>query len=1301
MAHALQPSTDLPPALHGAADSSIAAPGAGVGSEAAEKVASRAESAEPRLIGPQATAVGAAEMKEVSGGTGGFEEPKVLEAVKRRRGRPPRAQGKLPPPPTVKDNDEEDVCFICFDGGSLVLCDRRGCPKAYHPACIKRDEAFFQSAAKWNCGWHICSTCQKSSHFMCYTCTYSLCKGCAKGADFLCVRGNKGFCTICWNMVKLIENSEQGNKEMVQVDFDDKTSWEYLFKVYWIYLKTKLSLTFDELIKAKKVDMSVSLSCKRENSDDRYASNHSCLESDYVGRGQAVANSKRRKTRRWPITLHKEAPQSEEKLGGQFSSSFPIPTEWASKELLEFVSHMKKGDTSSLTPFDAQSLLLQYIKNNDLRDPNCQSQIICDSRLRNMFGKARLGHIEMLKLVEYHFPLREDARAEKAAPIGIYDMNTIKADAGIDETNDNQLLGKEMRHRRHKKDGNKGPEISCDGYAAIDVHNINLIYLPLHLMENLLADDKFHEKAVGSVVRIKMSSSDRKQDMYRLVQVVGAIKMAEPYKVRNSLTDWKLEILNISKKEIISIDEISDQEFSEDECKRFRQSIKYGLATRFTVGEILERAMALRAVKLIDYIKSETLRLNHLRDRASENGQNKEFKAYVDKIEFLNSPGERQRLLNEVPVVHEDPNMDPRHQSEEDSRLSFHKKHGDTGVTNLPGMKRKGYNLTSLSELNFGAKKNDHRANGASDLSTSSKANAGTITTMSPEKKRSSNINRITDKPTEYQQHVRKQKGHSDCLIQLKTSSPVNHFLIKNEMRHVAVTGTSVGSLPAEALPSAGNVETEKIWHYQDPSWNVQGPFSMLQLRKWNTSGYFPLDLRIWRTGEKQDESILLTDALDGQFCKKPGLAYNACEISIQSNASSEFVRSSCSSSLSTPEIVNSREGQCAESLKSHESLSNFSQLSSSPSTQTLAGKACEALSLLARERWNGPGCADKCNIEQEACPNESSPVPNLNNEDLESRTAENKEGSHMQNHVKNIKGRSADEKHSGPSNIRAIDSCPSSITESVPQLSNQPNSTLNLCSISLENQPTSTKQSAPYVSLVELEPLQVNPQLVGQYGQIQAVSSDVAKHMSNGSESQCTDKQLAVGIDLLLPDSGSSWTGGSCLVNASKESSMMPAGQDTWNSNSQVGSLPKPNELVVDLMADQPSTDGQYGVSPPFQFWHSIFGEDDEFPFADESVSDLLAEVDAMECLNGPASPTSAMAHAVEFSQTSKEDCFASDEDLNLTLNLRNGDALSSSAGIQMARQPSVHDQSNRRLEAGDDPQSCNINHSSSTKVK
>lgn len=91
----------------------------------------------------------------------------------------------------------------------------RSCPKAYHPACIKRDESFFKSKAKWYCGWHICSVCQKAAHYMCYTCTYSLCKGCTKDAEYLCVRGDKGFCTTCMRTIMWIEKREEGNKELV------------------------------------------------------------------------------------------------------------------------------------------------------------------------------------------------------------------------------------------------------------------------------------------------------------------------------------------------------------------------------------------------------------------------------------------------------------------------------------------------------------------------------------------------------------------------------------------------------------------------------------------------------------------------------------------------------------------------------------------------------------------------------------------------------------------------------------------------------------------------------------------------------------------------------------------------------------------------------------------------------------------------------------------------------------------------------------------------------------------------------
>lgn len=54
-------------------------------------------------------------------------KPVEMMVAKRKRGRPPGGLAKTnkTTPLVRKNKDEEDVCFICFDGGSLVLCDRR------------------------------------------------------------------------------------------------------------------------------------------------------------------------------------------------------------------------------------------------------------------------------------------------------------------------------------------------------------------------------------------------------------------------------------------------------------------------------------------------------------------------------------------------------------------------------------------------------------------------------------------------------------------------------------------------------------------------------------------------------------------------------------------------------------------------------------------------------------------------------------------------------------------------------------------------------------------------------------------------------------------------------------------------------------------------------------------------------------------------------------------------------------------------------------------------------------------------
>ncbi|KAL0714089.1 hypothetical protein Bca4012_021067 [Brassica carinata] len=720
--------------------------------------------------------------------------------VKRKRGRPPRAHAKTasqtrptPPPPPRKDEKEEDVCFICFDGGDLVLCDRRNCPKAYHPACIKRDEAFFRTAAKWNCGWHICGTCQKGSSYMCYTCTFSVCKRCIKDADYVIVRGNMGLCGTCIKPIMLIENISQGDNEAVKVDFDDKLSWEYLFKVYWLCLKEELSLTVDELTRANNPWKEFPYTAPKVESRNIHA--HSKANSSDNSASDVVANvTKRRRTSdslTVPTKLDTKNPSNiPKKLSGD--------TNWATKELLEFLSFMRNGDTSVLSQFDVQGLLLDYIKKENLRDPNQKSQVICDVMLVKLFGRQRVGHFEMLKLLESHFLIQEKPKDEKTTngETSHAVCRQLEEDGAYDP-----LVRDRKRKVRRKNDGSVQNE-NLDAFAAIDVHNINLIYLRRKFLETLLDDiNKVHEKVVGTILRIKVSGSDQKLDIYRLVQVVGTSKASASYQLGAKTTDVMLEILNLDKREVISVDQLSDQNVTEDECKRLRQSIKCGLNKRLTVGDILKTAATLQAMRVNEVLEADVLKLRHLRDRASEKGHRKELRECVEKLGRLESPEERQRLLQEVPEVHTDPSMDPSHPSAEDAVL--------------------------------GTRKPDNHVE---------------VQSKSPKRKRDI-LNNLGNNP--------QKKYDAPVLRSRKAVHPIN----KDEC-------SKVDNNSADIQQTGKDDEESEIWHYRDPTGKTQGPFSMVQLRRWKSCGHFPPYLRIWKAHENQDESVLLTDALAGRFDK-------------------------------------------------------------------------------------------------------------------------------------------------------------------------------------------------------------------------------------------------------------------------------------------------------------------------------------------------------------------------------------------------------------------------------------------------
>ncbi|CAI8600387.1 unnamed protein product [Vicia faba] len=800
------------------------------------------------------------------------EEMKVAEEQtasggkrKRRNGKNSKAGGRVP----SKKKTEEDVCFICFDGGDLVLCDHRGCPKAYHPSCINRDEAFFRAKGKWNCGWHLCSICEKKSpHYFCYTCTFSLCKGCIKDAVMLCARGNKGFCETCMKTVMLIEQNEEGNTTG-PVDFDDKSSWEYLFKDYYVDLKEKLSLTFDELAQAKNPwKGSGKLPSKEESADELFdATNDKVSDSDSSYENVDLGRSKKRKSKR--------RAKSRSKRGADGAST-EESSEWASKELLEFVMHMRNGDKSMLSQFDVHELLLEYIKINKLRDPRRKSQILCDARLQDLFGKPRVGHFEMLKLLESHFFLKEDSQAEDhQGSVVDTEVSHLEGDGNGDTYT---KAGKDKKRKSRKKGDGRGLQSNVDDYAAIDNHNINLIYLRRNLVEDLLEDiDKFHDSAVGSFVRIRISGSGQKQDLYRLVQVVGTCKTAEPYKVGKKMTDILLEILNLNKTEIVSMDIISNQEFTEDECKRLRQSIKCGLINRMTVGDIQDKSLTLQAVRVKDWLEAEIVRLSHLRDRASEKGRKKELRECVEKLQLLKTPEERQRRLEEIPDIHVDPKMDPSYESDEGDEMEDKRQENFMRPRGSTAFGRKGREIASprsgsISSDSWSGTRNYSHVNQELSRNLSNKGFSvkGDDFSNASEALNDAQLHQGRDRESQLSNSRERQKPRSSSWESgAKNIQPlVTTESFSNAVSEAATAPSSAGV----AAPDVKINETEKMWRYQDPSGKVQGPFSMVQLRKWNNTGYFPTDLRIWKATEKQEESILLTDVLAGKFSKEPSI---------------------------------------------------------------------------------------------------------------------------------------------------------------------------------------------------------------------------------------------------------------------------------------------------------------------------------------------------------------------------------------------------------------------------------------------
>ncbi|CAB1319939.1 unnamed protein product [Coregonus sp. 'balchen'] len=92
------------------------------------------------------------------------KEEKARNAKLKPKKRKLRPEGK---------RTHEYICFCCGEGGELVMCDKKDCPKAYHLLCLNLTKPPY---GRWECPWHDCSVCGVPASSLCDFCPRSFCR---------------------------------------------------------------------------------------------------------------------------------------------------------------------------------------------------------------------------------------------------------------------------------------------------------------------------------------------------------------------------------------------------------------------------------------------------------------------------------------------------------------------------------------------------------------------------------------------------------------------------------------------------------------------------------------------------------------------------------------------------------------------------------------------------------------------------------------------------------------------------------------------------------------------------------------------------------------------------------------------------------------------------------------------------------------------------------------------------------------------------------------------------------------------
>lgn len=515
---------------------------------------------------------------------------------------------------------------------------------------------------------------------------------------------------------------------------------------------------------------------------------------------------------------------------------------WGSIPLIEFLQSIGKDTTQQISRYDVTDIINKYVNENKLVHSVKKKRVVSDKRLLSLFGKKSFLRIKIYDLLEAH-----------------YAENQFESDDDFLFSSDeeNNLFSSEKQKCRKtplKKLCLETPK-SC--WAAIVPDNIKLLYLKRSLVQDLLKDSEtFERKVVGSFVRVKTDPNDYLQkNSHQLLQVIGTQNVPG---TDDKSTEILLKVSNFVKD--IRIATLSDDNFSEEECEDLRQRVKGGLLRRPTVVELEEKAQILHEDITKHWLLRELALLQKLIDRANVKGWRKELLEYLERRQLLQTPAEQERLLLEIPkIIGEELEALPL-----DSPDNMEKGHSGSLIP-IP----KGSSEVPLYDVAVNAIR--------LPLVSPSTGSAGIQAVLSKpeqltEKENGLHHEFVAENELHFEFAAEPQKQPTERRSESKVVTPlveIEENKIAGGLADIQVIDLSDGDENDDPKGDNQTHETDLrclAWHYTDPQGDIQGPFSITSLKRWWDDDYFPSDFKVWKSGQGQENAVLLSDVLRELF---------------------------------------------------------------------------------------------------------------------------------------------------------------------------------------------------------------------------------------------------------------------------------------------------------------------------------------------------------------------------------------------------------------------------------------------------